>query len=101
MTRGFTPVKLDDDGINVLSFLEYHRKGIGNENNRERMKLILSRAIGRELTQAQRDCLTDYYLLGKKQKEIAKQRGLSASTVCRHIKAARRKLHNIADYYFN
>ena len=58
-----------------------------------------TKAIVTELTDMQRICLTEYYLNDKKQKEIASELGLNASTVSRHISTARRKLQNIASYY--
>ncbi len=46
----------------------------------------------------QRICASDFWLNGKKQKEIARELGLSQSTVCRHIAAAKRKLRHAAKY---
>ena len=51
-----------------------------------------------ELTERQRVCASDFWLNGKKQKEIARELGLSQSTVCRHIAAAKRKLRHAAKY---
>lgn len=75
--------------------------GSTNQNSRERMKKILSRAVLNELTERQRICIVDYYINGKKEKEIAKELGLNSSTVSRHIIKARDKLRHIASYYVN
>lgn len=63
------------------------------------MKEILSKAIISELTEMQRHCLIEHCINEKKQKEIAAELGLNASTVSRHISSARKKLKNIASYY--
>lgn len=75
--------------------------GSTNENFREKMKKILSMAVLNELTERQRICIIDYYLNGKKEKEIAEEFGLNSSTVSRHIIKARDKLRHIASYYVN
>ena len=59
--------------------------GSTNENSRDKMKKILSMAVLNELTERQRICIVDYYLNGKKEKEIAKELGVNSSTVSRHI----------------
>ena len=69
-----------------------------NDNDIARMKKILKRAIG-ELTDRQRYCICEYYLNGKKMKDIALELNLSPSTVTRHIKFAKRNLKKIADCY--
>ena len=63
--------------------------GSTNENSRDKMKKILSMAVLNELTERQRICIVDYYLNGKKEKEIAKELGVNSSTVSRHIMKAR------------
>lgn len=70
-----------------------------NFNSREKMKKILSLAVINELTDKQRKCITDYYLNGKKEKDIAKELGVNSSTVSRHIAKAKEKLKHIASYY--
>ena len=89
---------LDDKNEPLISFYLYNQ-GADNRPERERMKRILSRAIRRELTDRQRDCLIKYYLEGMQMTEIARSLSLSKSTVSRHIAAATRKLRNIASYY--
>ena len=75
--------------------------GSTNKNSRDKMKKILSMAVLNELTERQRICIVDYYLNGKKEKEIAKELGVNSSTVSRHIMKARDKLRHIASYYVN
>ena len=88
-------------GVGINSILS-RSLGEGNkENSRDKMKKILSMAVLNELTERQRICIVDYYLNGKKEKEIAKELGVNSSTVSRHIMKARDKLRHIASYYVN
>ena len=91
-------VFLDERNELLISYYLYNQ-GEDNRPERERMKRILYRAIRHELTDRQRDCLTRYYLDGVRMNEIARQMGLSKSTVSRHIAAASKKLRRIASYY--
>lgn len=89
---------LDDHNSDIIAFSLY-QQGSSNRMERERMKAILARAIRRELTDRQRDCITMYYLEGMKMRDIAQTMRLSKSTVTRHIQSATRKLQRIASYY--
>ena len=90
-------VFLDDTNSDLIAFSLY-QQGSSNRMERERMKAILTRAIRRELTDRQRDCITMYYLEGMKMKDIADALHLSRSTVTRHIQSATRKLRRVASY---
>ena len=89
---------LDDNNSDIIAYSLY-QQGSSNRLERERMKHILTRAIRRELTDRQRDCITMYYLEGMKMKDIATAMHLSRSTVTRHIQSVTRKLQRIASYY--
>ena len=89
---------LNDDNSDIIAYTLY-QQGSSNRMERERMKRILVRAIRRELTDRQRDCITMYYLEGMKMKDIATMMHLSRSTVTRHIQSATRKLRKVASYY--
>ncbi len=91
-------VFLNDENSDLIAFRLY-QGGASNRPERERMKRILSRAIRCELTERQRSCLVKHYLEGMKMKDIAKEMGLSKSTVSRHISAAELKLRKVASYY--
>nr|WP_316624235.1 sigma-70 family RNA polymerase sigma factor [uncultured Ruminococcus sp.] len=91
-------VFLNDENSDLIAFSLY-QAGASNRPERERMKRILSRAIRCELTERQRSCLVKHYLEGMKMKDIAKEMGLSKSTVSRHISAAELKLRKVASYY--
>lgn len=89
---------LSDENSDFIAYTLY-QQGTSNRLERERMKQILTRAIRHELTDRQRDCITMYYLEGKKMKDIAQELHLSKSTVTRHIQSATRKLQKVASYY--
>ena len=82
-----------------LSYLAYTSSGSTNSQEKSRMKQVLFKAIKEELSQKQRICLIEYYIDGRKKKEIADRLSLNPSTVTRHIKRAEEKLRHIASYY--
>ena len=92
-------IHFTDENTNTILFSSFNPNSTTNSESRRKMKEIISKAIVTELTDMQRICLTEHYLNDKKQKEIASELGLNASTVSRHITKARRKLQNIASYY--
>lgn len=92
-------IHFTNENTNKILFSSFNPNGTTNSESRRKMKEIISKAIVTELTDMQRICLTEHYLNDKKQKEIAFELGLNASTVSRHISSARRKLQNIASYY--
>lgn len=69
-----------------------------NENKLNQMKHVLYVALNSELTSRQRECLELYYYKDMKMCEIASFLSVAPSTVTRHIKAAERKLKNLAKY---
>ncbi len=79
----------------------YMAYNLGETNASEinKMKRILSKAIRVELTENQRFCLIEYYIHGRKMKDIAESLSLNPSTVTRHIRMAKDKLRHIASYY--
>lgn len=97
MPRNF--VNADDFVFEEAAFLAYQSSGETNIRDKSRMKAILLRAIRNELTDNQRTCLVEYYINGKKMKDIAQMLSLNPSTVTRHIRRACEKLRHIAEYY--
>lgn len=83
---------------NIVDFSTYEGSDT-NIRDIKKMKQILCKALKSELTERQRQCVTMYYYDDMKMKEIASTLSLSPSTVTRHIKAAQRKLKNVAKYY--
>lgn len=90
---------INEQNANGIYFEKQMQSSSTNSGMREKMKVIIGKAIINELTDIQRRCITDYYFNGKKEKEIAKELGLNISTVSRHISAARKKIRHIASYY--
>lgn len=91
-------IHLSDDNENICGFAGESLRGSNRSEIRRKKRFIL-KAIKYGLTPQQQYCLTEYWLHGKKQKDIAAQLGLSNSTVSRHISAAIRKLKAAARYY--
>ncbi len=54
--------------------------------------------IAMELSDCQREILLAYYFQKKKICEIAKERGVNKSTVCRTLHRAERRLRNLLRY---
>lgn len=92
-------VHLTEKNINSIFFGIYNKGRATNKDSREKMKRIMFDALNQELTSRQRICLTEHYLNGRKEKDIANELGLNPSTVSRHILVGKRKLQKIARYY--
>ena len=75
-----------------------YSRGSDNSAERRRMCKVVTKAMYGSLTKKQLACMLGY-INGKPQKQIAEELNLSESTVSRHIKAAKYKLHKIAYYY--
>lgn len=58
----------------------------------------MERVIQSELTELQRDVLLAVYYGGKTQAEIAQERGVSRSTVCRTLQRAESRLRRFLRY---
>ena len=59
-----------------------------------RMRSVMER----ELTQAQREILCAVYYEGKTQRQIARERGVSCSTICRTLHRAEQRLQRFLRY---
>lgn len=77
----------------------YKQNGATNTREIEKMKKFVAGAIKNNLTPLQQFCVTEHYIKGRKQKEIAEQLGLSRSTVSRHVSAGTKKLKLAAEYF--
>ena len=62
------------------------------------MKILLQ-VLQEELTDLQRQTFVDYHFASKTETQIAKERGVNKSTVCRTLKRAERKVMRITKYY--
>ncbi len=69
-----------------------------NSKKRAKMKQMLGKAMNRQLTDRQRQCLSMYYFDNKKIGEIGAELGLDKSTVSRHISAAKAKLQKLTAF---
>lgn len=92
-------VHLNDDNERFFSFAHYMQSDSTNSSRKLQMKQLTEAVLSTELTPLQRFCVVQYYLNGKKQKEIAEQLGVSCSTVSRHIGAGMKKLKRAASLH--
>ncbi len=58
----------------------------------------IQRVMQEELTQLQRETLTAYYFLNRNIPQIARERGVNKSTVCRTLQRAEKKLRRYLKY---
>ena len=72
-----------------------------NEKQIHYLKDQLKRAIDSELTDKQREILNMFYFGGMSVTEIADNCGVNKSTVSRHLKRSREKLHDVLSYGFS
>ena len=83
-------------------FFDYYASQQSQSSNAqtlERMKRMLMDVVMTELTPQQQFCVIEHVMLGKKQKEIASELGISRSTVSRHVSAGKRKLLRAAKHF--
>ena len=92
-------IHINSENENYCGLVTELRKGSTNKEERARMKEFLKKAISQELTEKQKICITEYYINGKREKDVAEELGLHKSTVSRHISAGLKKLQNTAKYY--
>lgn len=92
---------LNENNTDIIMFSRYNNKASTNLETRKRMSRLLSQAIDKCLTKKQKICINEYYIHGKKQKEIATELGIDCSTVSRHICNAKKKLRDFVKVYEN
>ena len=89
----------------VLSFDLLRRESVtpfgDTAANRDRLQSAaraLWKALDQELTPRQKQCVELCVLRGLSQVEVRQLLGVNKSTVCRHLKKAKRSLKRAADY---
>ena len=88
----------------MLDYLSYLSEKGGATNRSERIKMVkfIKTAMQIELTERQRQCVTEYYINSKSLKEIANELGLSSeSTVSYHICRGLEKIKKRVEYYYS
>ena len=68
---------------------------LGPRLSREAQMLRIRRVMEAELTETQRQVLNGYYL---QKKNIARERGVNKSTICRTLQRAERRLRRFLKY---
>ena len=71
---------------------------LGRRMSPEEAKKRISRVVTEELTQVQREVLVAYYLREMTMPEIARERGVNKSSVCRALHRAEQKLRRYLKY---
>ncbi|MBQ7809457.1 MAG: sigma-70 family RNA polymerase sigma factor [Clostridia bacterium] len=94
--RNITPC--NDLVFDALVYDNYQGSGSNKAELRRKLDIVY-RAMKNELTQNEFDALRDYYIMGKKMKDIADERGVNPSTITRQIHRAKEKIIHIAKYY--
>ena len=94
MTRTRFSLEVFGDRIPISGLYD----GDTNSKNLNAMKKALSKAIETELTDCQREIVNEYYFGGATVTEIAKRRGVSKSTVSRHLSRSRERLKSALKY---
>lgn len=90
-------LSLDDFTLSAAGFKAYNEGG-SNRADIRRMKKFINEAVKIELTEKQRRYLTEYYVDGKKMREIAEDYGVCESNISKTIKRAVSKLKTRAVY---
>jgi RNA polymerase sigma factor (sigma-70 family) len=80
---------------------DFSRQGLDDGGEHRRMLRALRRAMEGELTERQRDCIRLRYMEGKSVNEVARELGITAGTVSRHLKKARNRLGTVISYSFS
>ncbi len=81
--------------------MAYRNYCLSHNDNRaeiEKMKRHLYKALELELTDKQRYCITQYYLKGRKMKDIAEDLQVNPSVVSRHISRGINKIKKTLPY---
>ncbi len=80
------------------AFDSFVQKDKDTDIRRRRMSRFIKRALDTELTERRRQCITAYYIEGRRVDEIARELGIRPTTVYKHIKEARSRLKSKAGY---
>lgn len=71
---------------------------VTNRRELKTAKAVLRRALTRELTARQLECVQLYYYEGLTEEEVGARLGIGKSTVCRHLQRARKRLQWALSY---
>lgn len=69
-----------------------------NSEFRKAFRIAFFKAMRDSLTERQYNCMIEYYINGKKEKEIAEEWGVSISCISRHLKRGRKRLRILLSY---
>lgn len=87
------------NSVLAAEFKEWIRETTGdNEEQRDRLLRNLRFAIDNDLTPRQRQVVELYYGRRMTSPQIARELGVSSSTVCRTLKSAKERLYKLLKY---
>ena len=82
-----------------MAYSEFCLRNADNKSQLEKMKKHIQTAVGIELTERQRYCITEYYINSRKMVDISKDLNITPSVVSRHISRGIAKLKKTLPYY--
>lgn len=91
-------ITCDSYVFDALVFDRYNSGSTNAADLRRRLDIVY-RAMKNELTPLQFAALKEYYVQGKKMREIAEDMGVHPSTITRRIQRAKEKITHITSYY--
>ena len=94
MNRAAFSLEIFGDRLPTTSIFE----GATNSRQLSAMKKALGQAIKTELTERQKQMVTDYYFGGESVTQLAAKYGISKSTVSRHLSRSRERLKGALRY---
>lgn len=86
---------LDEQFDKVISFSEFSSGSNSKSFNKFRLNLI--KAAIANLTERQRECFVQKIIEQRKAENIAEEMGISTDTVYKHIRLAKKQIHNFSD----
>lgn len=91
-------VNCDNYVFDALVFDKYQSGGTNIVERRRKLDIVY-KAMKNELTPRQFQILKEYYVHGRKMKDIAEELSVHPSTITRQIRRAKAKIMHIANYY--
>ncbi|MEE1125801.1 MAG: sigma factor-like helix-turn-helix DNA-binding protein [Acutalibacteraceae bacterium] len=82
-----------------MAYSEFCMRNTDNQPQLEKMKKHIQTAVGIELTERQRYCITEYYINSRKMVDISKDLNITPSVVSRHISRGIAKLKKTLPYF--
>lgn len=82
-----------------MAYSKFCMRNTDNKPQIEKMKKHIQTAVGIELTERQRYCITEYYINSRKMVDISRDLNITPSVVSRHIARGIAKLKKTLPYF--